>query len=122
MKTKTEGLVISLFGIGVAAVFLVALVIFQYILGGFIGWLSSGAIYGIFLGFSLVILSLLLFLGMGIGYYGQERTVDRLEKSIKKHRDIQNYCYACGTDIKESRTAATCPKCNSKLDLWEIIN
>lgn len=47
---------------------------------------------------------------------------DHLIKETKAFRIKMNYCYSCGTSLREAATAGICPKCQSELNLLNIID
>lgn len=50
------------------------------------------------------------------GSMGYENALRKIEEKVKHFRNMQKYCYSCGTELKESRAVDTCPKCNSNLN------
>lgn len=47
---------------------------------------------------------------------------DHFIKETKAFRIKMNYCYSCGTSLREAATAGICPKCQSELNLLDIID
>jgi len=52
-------------------------------------------------------------LSWGLSHFGKE---------VKTFRARMNYCYSCGESLKEATTTEVCPKCQSKLNLLDVVD
>ena len=76
-----------------------------------------------FMGLLIVFILLLVAVGVASGSMGfLENGVKHFKKNIEEFRSKINYCYSCGFSLQEATTADICPKCNSKLQLLDVID
>ncbi|NVM52641.1 MAG: hypothetical protein HWN66_02975 [Candidatus Helarchaeota archaeon] len=73
----------------------------------------------------LLIVLILLLVAAAVGSASMvflESSVKHFKKNSEEFRSKMNYCYSCGFSLQEATTAEICPKCNSKLDLLDVID
>jgi len=120
MNLKTKGMTITLL-LAAAGIVLLAFTAFSIFQMGMLIDSLSTSINGLQLAFITIIWLLITFFFSVMSFLGFEYALDRVEKNANQFREIQNFCYACGTEIRDSKTAKTCPKCNSSLDFESIF-
>ena len=70
-------------------------------------------------------LELIIVISWGIAFFNPfiiGNSFVHFVNNSKEFRKKMNYCYSCGFDLREAITASICPKCNSKLNLRDLID